>query len=56
MGSTWSKQEIEDLILAARVKAGWIDEADLAPEPEAEEADSGEGEEVGETKDGGAAS
>jgi len=55
-GFNLSKQEIEDLILAARVKAGWIDEADLAPEPEAEEADSGEGEEVGETKDGGAAS
>jgi N utilization substance protein A len=55
-GFNLSKQEIEDLILAARVKAGWIDEADLAPEPEAEEADSGEGEEVGETKDGGTAS
>ena len=37
-GFNLSKQEIEDLILAARVKAGWIDEADLAPEPEAEEA------------------
>jgi N utilization substance protein A len=55
-GFNLSKQEIEDLILSARVKAGWIDEADLAPEPEAEEADSGDGEEVGETKDGGAAS
>ena len=38
-GFNLSKQEIEDLILAARVKAGWIDEADLAPEPEAEEAE-----------------
>jgi N utilization substance protein A len=55
-GFNLSKQEIEDLILAARVKAGWIEEADLAPEPEAEEADSGEGEEAGETKGGGAAS
>ncbi|HET7851355.1 MAG TPA: transcription termination factor NusA, partial [Methyloceanibacter sp.] len=55
-GFNLSKQEIEDLILAARVKAGWIDEADLAPEPEAEEAEAGEGEEPAETKDGGAAS
>jgi N utilization substance protein A len=55
-GFNLSKQEIEDLILAARVKAGWIDEADLAPEPEAEEAESDEVEEAGETKDGGAAS
>jgi N utilization substance protein A len=37
-----TKNQIEDLILAARVKAGWITEADLAPEPESE----GEGEEV----------
>jgi transcription termination/antitermination protein NusA len=53
-----SKQEIEDLILAARVKAGWISEADLAPEPEEGEAEAGEGEdaEEAETKDGGAAS
>ena len=28
-----SKNQVEDLILAARVKAGWITEADLAPEP-----------------------
>src|SRR5262249_21515266 len=55
-GFNLSKQEIEDLILAARVKAGWIEEADLAPEPEAEEAGSGEGEEAGETKGGAAAS
>jgi N utilization substance protein A len=53
-----SKQEIEDLILAARVKAGWISEADLAPEPEEGEGEAGEGEgvEEGEAKDGGAAS
>jgi N utilization substance protein A len=49
------KQDIEDLILAARVKAGWISEADLAPEPEAAEAEAGEGGED-ETKGGGAAS
>jgi N utilization substance protein A len=47
-----SKQEVEELILAARVKAGWINEADLAPE----EAEAGEGEEQSEAKDGGAAS
>ena len=28
-----TKNQVEDLILAARVKAGWITEADLAPEP-----------------------
>jgi N utilization substance protein A len=49
-----SKQEIEDLILAARVKAGWISEADLAPELAEGEGDAGE--EEGEAKDGGAAS
>ncbi len=38
-----TKNQIEDLILAARVKAGWITEADLAPEPAEVE---GEGEEV----------
>ena len=53
-GFSLGKQEIEDLILAARVKAGWISEAVLAPEPEAVEAEEGEGED--ETKDGGAAS
>ena len=41
---------------AGRVFEPLFAEADLAPEPEAEEADAGEGEEVGETKDGGAAS
>jgi N utilization substance protein A len=56
-GFNLSKQEVEDLILAARVKAGWISEADLAPEPEPEaEAGEGESEEQDETKDGGAAS
>jgi N utilization substance protein A len=38
-----TKNQVEDLILAARVKAGWISEADLAPEPaegEAEEANT----------------
>src|SRR6478672_2714662 len=51
-----SKQEIEDLILAARVKAGWISEADLAPEPEGGKAEAGERVEEDEAKDGGAAS
>jgi N utilization substance protein A len=37
-GSGLSKDQVEDLILAARVKAGWITEADLAPPaPEGEE-------------------
>jgi len=44
---------IEDLILAARVKAGWIDEADLLPEePEDEaeaEADAEAGTQTGES-------
>src|SRR5262249_27029181 len=39
---TLSKTDIEAMILAARVKAGWIDEADLAPP--AEEAEDGVGE------------
>jgi len=38
-----AKNQVEDLILAARVKAGWITEADLAPEP-AEVEGEGEGE------------
>ena len=33
-----TKNQVEDLILAARVKAGWITEADLAPEPERSKA------------------
>ena len=54
---TLGKQEIEDLILAARVRAGWISEADLAPPPEAEaDGEASEGDEQDETKDGGAAS
>jgi N utilization substance protein A len=32
-----SKDQVEDMILAARVKAGWITEADLAPPPAEEE-------------------
>ena len=43
-----TRSQIEDLILAARVKAGWIDEADLAPPPEEEES---AGEETEETDD-----
>jgi N utilization substance protein A len=38
-GFALAKPEIEGLILAARVKAGWIDEADLAPSPDAAEAE-----------------
>jgi N utilization substance protein A len=37
-----TKTQVEDLILAARIKAGWITEADLAPEPaEGEEGAEG---------------
>ena len=40
-----SKDQVEDVILAARVKAGWITEADLAPPPpEDEEGTAGDGE------------
>jgi N utilization substance protein A len=46
-----TKAQVEELILAARIKAGWINEADLAPEPteaEGEEgAVAGEGTEAG---------
>jgi N utilization substance protein A len=42
-----TKNQVEDLILAARVKAGWITEADLAPPPS-------EGEAEGAAPDGGA--
>ena len=38
-----TRPQLEDLILAARVKAGWIDEADLVEEP-AEGEDEAEGE------------
>jgi N utilization substance protein A len=44
-GHGLGKPEIEALILAARVKAGWITEADLVPQPEEEpnaEIESGE--------------
>jgi transcription termination/antitermination protein NusA len=36
-----TKNQVEDLILAARVKAGWITEADLAPEPAEGEGEEG---------------
>jgi N utilization substance protein A len=57
-----TKAQVEELILAARIKAGWINEADLAPEPteaEGEEgAVAGEGTEAGgaETPSGASAS
>ena len=35
-GSRLSREQVEEMILAASVKAGWIDEADLAAEPEIE--------------------
>ena len=34
-----TRPQIEELILAARVKAGWISEADLAPPPEEAEGE-----------------
>jgi N utilization substance protein A len=37
-----TKPQTEELILAARVKAGWITEADLAPEPEEAEGEDTE--------------
>jgi N utilization substance protein A len=40
-----TRSQIEDLILAARVKAGWIDEADLAPPPPPEDEAEAEAEE-----------
>jgi N utilization substance protein A len=47
-----TKSQVEDLILAARIKAGWITEADLAPEPSEGEGEEGaapdEGAETGE--------
>jgi N utilization substance protein A len=42
-GFGMTRPQLEDLILAARVKAGWIDEADLVEEP-AEGEDEAEGE------------
>jgi N utilization substance protein A len=44
-GSGLSRTQCEDLILAARVKAGWIDEADLVADEE-----PAEGEDEGETE------
>ena len=50
-----SKDQVEDVILAARVKAGWITEADLAPPPAAEGDDAaGEGEPSTEEAESGA--
>jgi N utilization substance protein A len=39
-----SREDAEALIMAARVKAGWVDEADLAPPPEEEPAEATEAE------------
>jgi N utilization substance protein A len=50
-----SKNQIEDVILAARVKAGWIEEADLAPEPSEEEEAAAEEGAAEDTAQGGAA-
>jgi N utilization substance protein A len=36
-----TKNQVEDLILAARVKAGWITEANLAPPPDEAEGEEG---------------
>jgi N utilization substance protein A len=50
-----SKDQVEDVILAARVKAGWITEADLAPPPaEDEEGAAGDDEPSTEEASGGA--
>ena len=50
-----SKDQVEDLILAARVKAGWITEADLAPPPpEDEEGTAGDGEPAADEASSGA--
>ena len=40
-GFSLSRQQAEDLILASRVKAGWIEESALAPEPEDGEGEGG---------------
>ena len=49
-----SRPEVEELIMGSRVKAGWIDEADLLP-PEPEEGEEAEGETAEtETVDGSA--
>jgi N utilization substance protein A len=44
-----SKAQVEELILAARIKAGWITEADLAPEPVEGEGEDGAAEDAAET-------
>jgi N utilization substance protein A len=49
-----SKAQVEELILAARIKAGWITEADLAPEPIEGEGEDGASETVA-TETGGEA-
>jgi N utilization substance protein A len=41
-----SKAQVEELILAARIKAGWITEADLAPEPVEGEGEDGTAEDA----------
>ena len=37
-GFEFSREECEAIIMQARLKAGWVSEADLAPLPPAEEA------------------
>ena len=44
-----TRPQCEDLILAARVKAGWIDEADLVSEEPEEEVSEDEASEATET-------
>ena len=44
-GMDMDAETAERLIMRARVKAGWVDEADLAPEP-ADDAEAGEGDEA----------
>jgi N utilization substance protein A len=41
-GFDLSREDAEALIIQARLKAGWITEADLAPPPEAEAAEPAE--------------
>jgi transcription termination/antitermination protein NusA len=56
-GFSVGKPEAEEMILAARVRAGWIDEADLVPEPEPVEGEeAGDELDQGETEGDGAAS
>ena len=51
-----ARPDAEELILAARVKAGWIEEADLVSEPEAVDAEASAGDDQGEAQGDGAAS